>query len=128
MRRGPRYSPECVEGCSLLKNSLYARFGPRSGPKHTVCGAIWSLWSPIRSHCELSADFFNWLGASPKSAASGGLSKPWVPWPFTEDSSTLTMVPRGVGPSCERLLLLSRVARRISLDPLFLLASIHRTS
>jgi len=46
---------------SLLKNSLYTRFGPRSSPKHTVCGAIWSLWSPIRSHCELSADFFNRL-------------------------------------------------------------------
>jgi hypothetical protein len=24
-------------------------------------GAIWSFWSPIRTHCELSADFFNRL-------------------------------------------------------------------
>jgi hypothetical protein len=51
------YSLECVEGFSLLKNSLYSPFGPRSGPKHTVFGAFWSFWSPIRSHCELSADF-----------------------------------------------------------------------
>jgi hypothetical protein len=62
---GP-YSPECVEGNSLLKNSLYGRFGPRSGPKYTVCGAIWSVWSPIRSHCELSTDFFNRLVNSEK--------------------------------------------------------------
>ena len=26
------YAPECVEGVSLLKNSLYARFDPRMGP------------------------------------------------------------------------------------------------
>ena len=25
---------------ALLKKSLYARFGPRLGPEHTVCGAI----------------------------------------------------------------------------------------
>ena len=29
--------------------------------KHTVFGAFRSFWSPIRSHCELSADFFNRL-------------------------------------------------------------------
>jgi hypothetical protein len=46
---------------ALLKNSLYAHFGPRSSPKHTVLGAFRGLWSPIRSHCELSADFFNRL-------------------------------------------------------------------
>ena len=50
-----------AELTSLLKNSLYARFGPRSRPKHTVFGAFWSLSSPMRSHCELSADFFNRL-------------------------------------------------------------------
>jgi hypothetical protein len=50
-----------VEGFSLLKNSLYARFGPKSGPKHTVLGAIWTFWSPMRSHFHLSADFSNRL-------------------------------------------------------------------
>jgi hypothetical protein len=50
-----------VESVSLLKNTLYARFGPRSGPKHTVFGAFWSFRSLIRSYCALSADFFNRL-------------------------------------------------------------------
>ena len=50
-----------MEGYSLLKNSLYARFDPRSSPKHTVFEASWSLPSLMRSHCELSADFFNRL-------------------------------------------------------------------
>src|SRR5215204_5787534 len=58
------YSPKCVEGVSLLKNSLYARFGPRSGSKHTIFGAFWSFWSPIGSHFRLGADFFNRLGYS----------------------------------------------------------------
>ena len=44
---------------ALLKNSLYARFGPRMGLKHTVIGAFRSFWSPMRSHFQLSADFFN---------------------------------------------------------------------
>ena len=52
---------------SLLKNSLYARFGPRMGLKHTVIGAFRSFWSPIRSHFELSADFFNRLAPSTHS-------------------------------------------------------------
>jgi hypothetical protein len=60
------YSPECVEGSSLLKNSLHARFDSRSGPKHTVFEAFCSFWSPIRNHFQLSADFFNTLGTSPK--------------------------------------------------------------
>jgi hypothetical protein len=64
--RSPVVNEVVVEGYSLSKKSLYARFGPRSGPKHTVFGAVWSLWSPIRSHCELSADFFNRLDYSPK--------------------------------------------------------------
>ncbi len=55
-----------VEGDSVLKNSPYARFDPRSGPKHTVFGAFWSFWSPISSHFQLSADFFNRLGNSTK--------------------------------------------------------------
>ena len=62
------YSLECVEGYSLLKNSFYARFDPRSGPKRTVCGRFRSFWSPIRGHCELSADFFNTLDNSAKFA------------------------------------------------------------
>ena len=48
-----------MEGDSVLKNVLGARFGPKSGPKYTVFGGFWSLWSPIRSHREISADFFN---------------------------------------------------------------------
>ena len=56
-----RVDQNFLELPSLLKNSLYARFGPRMGPKNTVCGASWSFWSPIRSHCELSADFLNKL-------------------------------------------------------------------
>src|SRR5829696_5497977 len=60
------YSLKCVEGNSLLKNSLYARFGPRSGSKHTIFGAFWSFWSPIGSHFRLGADFFNRLGYSQK--------------------------------------------------------------
>jgi len=55
------YSPECVEEDSVLKNSLCARFEARSGPKRTVFGSFWSLWSPIRSHFQLGADFFNRL-------------------------------------------------------------------
>ncbi len=43
----------------MLKNSLCARFEARSGPKRTVFGSFWSLWSPIRSHFQLGADFFN---------------------------------------------------------------------
>ena len=52
-------SPNGVEGYSLLKNSLYARFGPRSGPKHAELGAFWSFWSLISNDSQLSADFFN---------------------------------------------------------------------
>ena len=52
---------------SLLKNSLYARFDPRSGPKHTLFGPYWSFWSQIRSHFQLSADFFNRLSPSTHS-------------------------------------------------------------
>jgi hypothetical protein len=44
-----------------LKNSLYASFDPRLGPKHTVFGFYWSFWSLIRSHFQLSSDFFNKL-------------------------------------------------------------------
>jgi hypothetical protein len=51
---------------SLLKSSLHARFDPRLGPKHTVFGFYWSFWSPIRSHFQLSADFFNRLTPSAK--------------------------------------------------------------
>jgi len=50
------------------KTSFYARFDPRSSPKHTVFGAIWSLWSPIRSHFRLGADFFNGLAISTHSS------------------------------------------------------------
>jgi len=64
------YSAECVEGYSLLKNSLYARFGPRMGLKHTVIGAFRSFWSPIRSHCKPSADFFNRLDHSANFAST----------------------------------------------------------
>ena len=32
-----------AEATSQLKNSLYARFDPRMGPKHTVFGAIWTF-------------------------------------------------------------------------------------
>jgi hypothetical protein len=53
------YSPECVEGGSLLKNSLYAHSDPGSGPKYTEFGTFWSFWSPIGSHFRLGADFFN---------------------------------------------------------------------
>jgi hypothetical protein len=53
--------PDFRERSSLLKNTLYARFGPRSGPKHTVFGVFWSFRSLIRSYCALSADFFNRL-------------------------------------------------------------------
>jgi hypothetical protein len=56
---------------SLLKNSLYARFGPRSGPKHTIFGASWSFWSPIGSHFRLGADFFNRLTLSTNSGVQG---------------------------------------------------------
>ena len=52
---------------ALLKNSLYAHFGPRSSPKHTVFGAFWSFWSPMRSHFQFSADFFNRLTPSTPS-------------------------------------------------------------
>jgi hypothetical protein len=59
---GPKlYSPECVEGSSLLKNSLYAHSDPGSGPKYTESGPSWSFWSPIRSHFRLGAHFFNRL-------------------------------------------------------------------
>src|SRR5215213_759973 len=58
------YSPECVEGNSLLKNSLCARFDPRSGTKDAVFGALWSFWSPIRGYFRLGAQFFNRLGRS----------------------------------------------------------------
>jgi hypothetical protein len=51
-----------AEWVSLLKNSLCARFDPKLGPKHTVFGAFWGFWSPIRSHFQLNADFFNKLG------------------------------------------------------------------
>jgi hypothetical protein len=50
-----------VEGVSLLKNTLYARFGPRSGPKRTVLGTFWSFWSLISNDFQHSADFFNRL-------------------------------------------------------------------
>ena len=62
------YSAECVEGVSLLKNSLDAHFGPRSGPKHTVFGAFWTFWSLISNDFQLNADFFNRL---PPSTHSG---------------------------------------------------------
>ena len=52
---------------TLLNNSLNARFGRRSGPKHTVLGAFWSLWSLISSDFKLSSDFFNRLTNSPNS-------------------------------------------------------------
>ncbi len=45
----------------MLKNSLYARFDPRSGTKYSVLGAFWGFWSPIYSHFQLDADFFNRL-------------------------------------------------------------------
>jgi hypothetical protein len=44
---------------SLLKNTHFERFDPRSGAKHTVFGAFWSFSSQIRRHFRLSADFFN---------------------------------------------------------------------
>ena len=47
-----------------MKNSLHARFGPRSGPKDTVFGAFWSFWSLISNDFQLRADFFNRLGFS----------------------------------------------------------------
>jgi hypothetical protein len=50
------YALNLLEGVSLLKNSLYACFGPRSSPKHTVLGAFWSFWSLISSNFELSSD------------------------------------------------------------------------
>jgi hypothetical protein len=53
---------------SLLKNSPYARSDPRLGPKHTAFGLYWSFWSPIRSHFQLSSDFFNRLRFSAKFA------------------------------------------------------------
>jgi hypothetical protein len=55
-----------VEGNSVLKNSLYARFDPRSGIKYSVLGAIWGFWSPIYSHFQLDGDFFNRLEDYPK--------------------------------------------------------------
>ena len=67
------YSPECVEGDSLLKNSLYAHSDPGSGLKYTEFGTFCSFWRPIRSHFRLGADFFNRLGNSRKSTER-------VPW------------------------------------------------
>jgi hypothetical protein len=64
------YSPECVEGGSLLKNSLYAHSDPGSGPKYTEFGTFWSFWSPIRSHFRLGADFFNRLEDSANFACT----------------------------------------------------------
>jgi hypothetical protein len=58
------YALNLLEGVSLLKNSLYACFGPRSSPKRTVLGAFWSFWSLISSNFELSSDFFNRLTPS----------------------------------------------------------------
>ena len=64
---------------ALLKNSLYARFDPMSGPKQTVFGAFWSFWSPFRSHFRLGADFFNRLAVWAKfseDGPSGGCALP----------------------------------------------------
>ena len=52
---------------ALLKNSLHARFGPRSGPKDTVLGGFWSFWSLISYDFQLSADFINRLSPSTHS-------------------------------------------------------------
>jgi hypothetical protein len=59
-----------VEEDSLLKNPLYTRFDPRSGSEHTVFGAFWSFWSPIRTYFQLSADFFNRLRNSANFAVT----------------------------------------------------------
>jgi hypothetical protein len=40
---------------------------PQIGPQTHRFGAIWSFWSPIRSHFQLSADFFNRLNPSTHS-------------------------------------------------------------
>jgi hypothetical protein len=48
-----------VKRNSLLNNSLYAHFDSRSGPKYTEFGALWSFWTPMRSHFQLSTHFFN---------------------------------------------------------------------
>jgi hypothetical protein len=45
----------------LLKNSLGARFHPRSGTKHA---AFWGVSSPICGRYQLNADFFNTLLSS----------------------------------------------------------------
>jgi hypothetical protein len=53
----------------VLKNSLYARFDPRSGTKYSVLGAIWGFWRPIYSHFQLDGDFFNRLYPSSSTLA-----------------------------------------------------------
>src|SRR5215204_2159934 len=45
------------------KTPLCAHFDPKSGPRHTVFGALWGFWRPIRSHFRLGADFSNWLSS-----------------------------------------------------------------
>jgi len=42
---------------------LCAHFDPKSGPRHTVFGALWGFWRPICSHFRLGADFSNWLSS-----------------------------------------------------------------
>jgi hypothetical protein len=49
---------EFPEFTSVLKNSLDARFRPRSGTKNAI---FWGVSGPICGRFQLNADFFNTL-------------------------------------------------------------------
>ncbi len=55
------YSPECVEGLSLLKNPRGGRFRLGRGTKYDDFGPLEPNLSPLSAHYQLDADFFNRL-------------------------------------------------------------------